>query len=368
MEASSRSQSSRRSFPNLNHLSLAPLSSRFPIDDDGYDEDESIPIAPQSSYIQSRTAPNTPGILAGGPNRQKRKSKKRAFAHESYFPSEAASLGVPLIKAKSSSALLAQNKPASLVNGPTAPLSTLHRSRHSIQGNDEWLHRAGLTIASETRESKGQSWLVSRESSTSLVQQGERDEEQGHYDQVDNDYLASDQASRRASRVASRAGSAKTSRRGSRTGSKVDFITPFDAKLPAEGYFDSTTMEPDFVDRQEDEGSIDDEEVAKLSKVQGFGLGSLVDRLVGWPLFNVDEDTEDEALEGEEAEAGRSPEEVLKRKEAQLKRRREQLARTASSSASATMQRTAAQRQQQAEEGGWQDAAWLLSVASKVLL
>jgi hypothetical protein len=137
--------------------------------------------------------------------------------------------------------------------------------------------------------------------------------------------------------------------------------------LPGEGYFDSVAMEPDFVDKDQKEGSTDDEEVAKLSRVQGFGLGTLVDRLVGWPLFNVDEDTEDETPE-EEGEAGGNPEELLRKKEAQLQRRKEQLAKAASSSASATIQRATGQRQQQAEEGGWQDAAWLLSVASKVLL
>jgi hypothetical protein len=140
--------------------------------------------------------------------------------------------------------------------------------------------------------------------------------------------------------------------------------------MPAvEGYFDDVAMEPDFVDKTEKEGITDDEEVAKLSKDQGFGLGTLVDRFVGWPLFNVDEDTEDEAVvEEEEDDSAGTREELQKRKAAQLQRRKEQLAKAASSSASATGQRREAQRRGADDEGGWQDAAWLLSVASKVLL
>ena len=50
----------RRSFPNLTHLSLAPLSSRFPIDDDGYDDTEAQEVL-KSSYLQGKSAPTTPG-------------------------------------------------------------------------------------------------------------------------------------------------------------------------------------------------------------------------------------------------------------------------------------------------------------------
>lgn len=372
---SSRPHPSRRSFPNLTHLSLAPLSSRFPIDEEGYEEDESNESAPRSSYIQGKSAPTTPGILAPGPSRRNRKPKKKAFAYESYSLSEAGPFERPLAKTKSTSALPTQQpRSASIVSGLGSPVAR-HPSQPSIQNNDEWLHRAGLTIASEMRESKGQSWLISRESSTSLVPQGEDAEiHRYRYEQHEEVYYDSNHASRKASRAASRAASRvnspKSSRRGSRAGSTVQFVMPVDTRMPAvEGYFDDVAMEPDFVDKTEKEGITDDEEVAKLSKDQGFGLGTLVDRFVGWPLFNVDEDTEDEAVvEEEEDDSAGTREELQKRKAAQLKRRKEQLAKAASSSASATGQRKEFQRRGADDEGGWQDAAWLLSVASKVLL
>jgi len=149
----------------------------------------------------------------------------------------------------------------------------------------------------------------------------------------------------------------------------MDFVTPLDGRTPAvwakEGYFDevATEEEPDFVEA-EDEGAVDDEEVSRLAQEKGFGLGGLVDRLVGFSLFNVDEDGEETE---EEHHAEETAEEVANRKEAQVRRRREQLERAASSSAVAIVRPEGVRPPVQGEDGGWQDAAWLLSVASKVL-
>ena len=82
------------------------------------------------------------------------------------------------------------------------------------------------------------------------------------------------------------------------TGSRVGFMTSLDGKTPgavsaAEGYFDDIDdiAEPDFVDQEGDD--TDDEEVSRLARQKGFGLGGLVDRLVGFSLFNVEEDAEE---------------------------------------------------------------------------
>src|ERR1700761_6996375 len=100
------SRNPRRSFPNLTHLSLAPLSSRFPIDDDGYEEPDVEQEAPRSSYIQGKSAPTTPGILTSG-RKTKRKVKTITSAHESYFPPTEGSYQMPLTKAKSVGAITA---------------------------------------------------------------------------------------------------------------------------------------------------------------------------------------------------------------------------------------------------------------------
>jgi hypothetical protein len=157
---------------------------------------------------------------------------------------------------------------------------------------------------------------------------------------------------------------------GSRMDMMSAMMTPMEGKTPgawaAEGYFDdvATGAEPDFVEA-EDEGAVDDEEVSRLAKQKGLGLGGIVDRLVGFSLFNVDEDGE----ESEEDCADETMEEATKRKQEQLRRRREQLERAASSSAVATgrAEKETIRPPIQGDDGGWKDAAWLLSVASKVL-
>jgi len=151
-------------------------------------------------------------------------------------------------------------------------------------------------------------------------------------------------------------------------------------------YFDATLgAGPDFVDveievegEEEEEGERiggmeenEDEEVRRLASQKGFGFGGFVDRLVGWTLFNVDEDREESEREDGRAE---KPQEVAARRQAELRRRRELLERTASSSALAAQRERAVEEQAMpaaagdGDQGGWQDAAWLLSVASKVIL
>jgi len=219
---------------------------------------------------------------------------------------------------------------------------------------------------------------VSRDSSTSLVDQsGEYTHEHHRVALMSGEHFADDEDSpvtprysHNPSVAVSRVASARNSRRGSRAGSRMDFMMPLDGRTPsvlaAEGaYFDDVDVaaEPDFVE-QEDDGAVDDEEISRLAKLKGAGLGGLVDKLVGFSLFNVDEDAEDTEDEKEDETA----EEAVQRKQTNLKRRREQLERAASSSAIATTVRAdITGPPKQGEEGGWQDAAWLLSVASKVL-
>jgi hypothetical protein len=349
----------RRSFPNLTHLSLAPLSSRFPIDDDGYEEPDPVDDLPRSSYIQGKSAPTTPGILGGGS--KPRTKKKSKYAHDSYFPPGSTYLA-PITKAKSASALAPRHERLD----PPSPLLSMHVPPPIAESNDEWLHRAGLVIAGEARESKGQSWLVSRESSTSLVALDE--DESFSLRQDIRPVINSRQASRAGSRVGSRVGSAKPSRRGSRVGSRMELLTPFESRtLGVErGYFEEELgMEPDFVEDEDEEGVAAESEVKQLSDSRVFGFGGLVDRLLGWPLFNVDEDSEDE----DKIRADETAEELQRRKQRELKRRKEALAKAASDSANATTPRLVVQpRQNQDEEGGWNDVTWLLSVASKVIL
>lgn len=378
---------SRRSFPNLQHLSLAPLSSRFPIDGDDFEaEPDSANDRIRISYIQGKSAPTTPSILSESrsssrPRNGKTSKRRHAHATDHYFSPDLEISDIQIPKAKSAVGLdsaggMKMHHVRRATGETLSPMHTRHVPRPMLaQTDDEWLHRAGMIMSAEARENKGQAWLVSRDSSTSLVAHtlsGEHlDEDDQHIMSPHYSHMHSRVASRTVSRVASRAPSARTSRRGSMVGgSRLGFMTPMDAKTPgsvmggAEGYFDDVEAmaEPDFVEA-EDDGALDDEEISRLSKQKGFGFSGLVDRLVGFSLFNVEEDAE----ETEDDDAEMSNEEAIKKRQAELKKKREELARAAKHSAEALQRGEHVQPANEEGEGRWQDAAWLLSVASKVL-
>jgi hypothetical protein len=268
-------------------------------------------------------------------------------------------------------------------------LSTLSAKDRS---DSDWLLRAGAAISSSARESKGQAWLVSRASSTSLTAQRDEDEEELERELA----RERDQASRRASRRGSAAGafdaddefSPVTTRRSlsfgpatgtasrpisrfgsrvnSRRGSRAQLFTPVGGER--DGYFDQRDFaqeefvaEPDFVDVEEegydneDDVKQDEAVVRKLARAGSLGLGGWVERMLGWSLFAVDED-------GEETEV-----EILDEKADDS----EISSRTSRKTLDGTTDPPIEEQMpplRDDEAGGWQDAAWLLSVATKVLL
>ncbi|KAF2127272.1 hypothetical protein P153DRAFT_368585 [Dothidotthia symphoricarpi CBS 119687] len=405
--ARSRS-STRRSYPNLHNLSLAPLSSKYPLDASTPPSPNAATAhTPRTSYIAQKSAPTTPGILSLSQSRSNSRHRATKFAYDGYFVSSGREVrgDGEIPKAKSTNTLHAGVSFADQVEDSgekkhhtrkhTAPLplrAPLVR-HHTTEANDEWFHRAGLAIAGETRESKGQGWLVRRESSTSLVQ----DDDEHHSHDARHMALLSGEhmtdfdfptfsprmsrvGSRITSRMGSRAPSARQSRRGSRVGSRADLLM---SSLPASGRqsldisdLDSSLIEPDFVSADEDNLD-DEEEVARLARDRGFGLGSWVDKLIGWSLFDVDED--EEASEDEEEDhrvpsiADMTKEELKLRREVEAKRRKMEREAIAAASAQSLQEKTDEAGRPSTvdvpaqELNGWQDAAWLLSVASKAL-
>ncbi|RFU27786.1 hypothetical protein B7463_g8550, partial [Scytalidium lignicola] len=360
-----------RSSTNLNHLSLAPLTSRFPID-----ESEEAPyLVYQPSYLEGRSAPTTPSVLS--------KSLSRVSLE---MTTESA-----LSKSKSSTQLVMSRprhgQPQSITPGSklrrgAARDETTLSSKH--RNDSDWLLRAGAMISHSARESKGQSWLVSRASSTSLTAERNEDEEAferelarerlinsrrgsgaGAFD-ADDEF--SPVTTRRslsfgpgtASHPASRYGSRAHSRRGSRGRSMTPLVVDRD------GYFDQHmetqefVAEPDFVDVEED--GYDYEDVAKedeamvkkLAKAGSLGLGGWVERMLGWNLFAVDEDAEESDMETVDDE-----DEGSERPESQRRDNGDDID---------PLPKDKLPPPDAEDAGGWQDAAWLLSVASKVLL
>jgi hypothetical protein len=389
---------SRRSYPNLPNLSIAPLSAKFPLDASAPPSpDEHIVHTSRTSYIASKTAPSTPGILSLSQSRSNSRTRrsKPHYAYDGYFanPNNPVRDIGEIPKARSTSTL---HPGVSFVEDnarerhhtrkSTAPISLrmpLAR-HHTSSADDDWWHRAGLTIAGETRDSKGQGWLIRRESSTSLVADDEDAHDSKRMTLLSGEPLNGEDfptfsprisraGSRYQSRVGSRVPSARPSRRGSRVGSRADLgMSPVSARhsldLPS---FDERFMEPDFVEADE-ESSGDEEEVARLARSNT----SWIDRLIGWTLFSVEEDGE--ASEDEDEDEGFLPqnmtrEELRLRREVEAKRRKlEREAIVASAKLKArdkenTEEETDEVQKPLEEADGWQDAAWLLSVASKAL-
>jgi hypothetical protein len=243
------------------------------------------------------------------------------------------------------------------------------------QNDSDWMLRAGALISSEARESKGQAWLISRASSTSLT--GVRDTEEALFERelAREKEILTKQHSRRGSLAnvddaitspSSRLGS----RSQSRAGSRVALKTPRERQMD-EGYFDQLVVSeeyihgPDFVGLDEkleavevDTTVADEATVRRLVKRESAGLSSWFENLIGWSLSSVEErdeesDTADGEASDEEANDG-------------------QLSRSASTRHfEGVLTPTIPEPEippPKADEGGWQDAAWLLSVASKVLL
>ncbi|TVY59646.1 hypothetical protein LSUE1_G010227, partial [Lachnellula suecica] len=328
-----------------------------------------------TSYIEGRSAPTTPSILS----RSSSRVSLRKPVH----------LSIP--KSKSSTHLLAQKQPRS---GATTPGGT--KLRRAVNKEDmelsskdrndsDWLLRAGAAISSSTRESKGQAWLVSRASSTSLTAQRddedeelerelakEREAEGSTVGSFDADDEFSPVTTRRSlsfgpmTGTGSRPMSRFPSRGNSRRGSKAQLFTPLTAER--EGYFDHKDFardefiaEPDFVDVEEegyeevDEAKEDEAVVRKLARASSLGLGGWVEKMLGWSLFAVDED-------GEETET-----ETLDEK-AEDSEKSSRTSRRTLDGAEEPPAEDIMPPLRDGEAGGWQDAAWLLSVATKVLL
>ncbi|KAI9643038.1 hypothetical protein NHQ30_008773 [Ciborinia camelliae] len=359
---------------------MAPVTSKLPPSNDDYFPDH-------TSYIENRSQPTTPSILS------------RSSSRTSVRKPAPMSLTIP--KSKSSIHLTAAPRTPRTPghrSGTTTPSrhshlrntiapDNIHISTFSERDGDDsdWLLRAGATISSSTRESKGQSWLVSRASSTSVQRDADEDaferelarerehnsrrgSRRGSFD-ADDEFspvttrrsLSFGPAAGTISRPMSRYGSRANSRRGSRAA----LITPMTADKEG-GYFDSEfaheefLAEPDFVDVEEeafedgDEAKKDEAMVKKLARASRLGLGGWVENLLGWSLFAVEEDEEDEYDTSDE-----------KGEESSLSSRpsRQTLNEMGDTTVAEQMPPL---NPNQAD--AWHDAAWLLSVASKVIL
>ena len=339
-----------RSSRNLANLSLAPLTSKFPINDLEPTEAAHAPTTPPHSYLEGKSAPTTPRLLSRTPTRTRFSSAQ-------------------LPKSKSATHLsqpVSRKTERSVVSGTTTP----RRKRGSGgSGGDaldgDWFLRTGALMTSEAREYKGQAWLVSRASSTSLAASPASDDE-------DEDFFDREQERERefASRLTSRRGSFShshsppgvhpRSRAHSRPGSR----TPALERVELEGYFAQIPEVlddipgPDFVNLDERlealgvEPATDDETtVRRLVRRGQAGQDSWLANMLGWSLFSVEEQEESDSEEEMDEIPG--------------------LSTSSRSSSVKCLDRLEVLSDERMppplEATAWGDAAWLLTVASKVI-
>lgn len=405
--ATSRSSSRwKRSTTNLANLRLAPLSARFTDDTPSSGSLDGQEHAFTKLTASHRSAPTSPRILSRSSSRRylgglsRRSSlyedddtdtRKHGYGYGGGVKDETrvaaprleiatgqvpkakseAALGVPTHQQRlSGSGVQVKRKhnayysPGNRASGTTTP---------RVRIEDDWLTRTGLAANSILQEQKGQSFITSRNSQTTLgldTQDLTDDDDDEGYEEMaamsartTRSGFADDELSpisTRASRWGSRYGSRRTSRRGSMVGFTSGSRTPLASTQPQHSdgrnnYFDPTTLalplEADFVD--DDDSSVDEN---SFSTSTFTSLGGLVDRLIGFNLFNVDEGRET-STESEAEEPSETVDEARKRIGAEQKRRRVEKARL----------QDAQQRRfgggGEGDGAGWEDARWLFGRA-----
>ncbi|KAI1616571.1 hypothetical protein EDD36DRAFT_429453 [Exophiala viscosa] len=148
----------RRSHPNLHHLSLAPLTPKYPIapaDYSPYFDPSTSELHTSTSISQIASLPSPGGILTSHSAAHSRASSRTR------------------LKRKTRSAVSIQPPTSGSFGAPSGALSSEgfgHKKSglHLHTSDSSWLIQTGLTLTESSRESKGQSWLSKRDSSTSL--------------------------------------------------------------------------------------------------------------------------------------------------------------------------------------------------------
>ena len=356
---SDRARRKNRSATSLNHLTLAPLTIKLPIEDEEEILNSSTTTSQRTtSYLQGKSAPTTPRLLSRSPAGPRSRSHHRTPS----APDES------IAKSKSSSHL--PGRPSR--SGATTPK---RRKDESLERTDsDWVLRTGALMSNEAREYKGQNWLVSRQSSTSLAGLRDAEEDAFEAELAREREITSRMASRRGSlAVESPEASAPVSRYASRTHSRSHSLaagvrsrvhTPGERHFAGDGYFamHEPVSGPDFVnldskleELEQDTTQEDEATVRRLVRREQAGKGSWIGNVVGWSLFSVDEHEEGSDDDGDDDSTGEGSSQPGKG--TWSPRHFEGTSNTPDQSVPPP----------KSDEGAWKDAAWLLSVASKVI-
>ncbi|KAL9125582.1 MAG: hypothetical protein Q9217_005232 [Psora testacea] len=309
-----------------------------------------IPPSPSSYIYPTTSIPTTPSLLS------RSNSATRLRHSQSYFSIPTTSQSTSSLR-KPTDDTISKSSTHLLPFGVQSNTKRRRKIRPTNGSEDDWITRTASTLTLSRLEEKGQSWLVARESSTSLTGIDADDE----YNVDSPDYTRSQFVSARTSKtklVKSRRGSAANAE-GTKEGSAAGCI-----------------VGPDFVNVEDEEEMVgndgeEGEEVneGEMKKVVMGRIGGWVDWAVGWMDFRVEEEEEDEDRSDRveqthepQNDKGLDVEEVKRRLE--LKKRRLEGANEDDADGGVSVPLPPEGQ----EASLVNDAKWLLRVASKIVL
>ncbi|TQS38562.1 hypothetical protein Golomagni_00932 [Golovinomyces magnicellulatus] len=287
-----------------------PMTLKWPLSD----PESLMELDYHSNYLSDRSIPTTPSILSRTPS--------CTFMHKTprtNFP-----------KSKSSSHLLT-SKASSMgtKSGRGRPKDEIHSRSLSHQDRNDsvWLLRAGAVMISSAREAKGQDWLVSRASSTSIRRLQEDDHKEWERAYVRESEHQSKLSSARGSILGDYGSEFSSPKRSmsmnisptsrienypfSRRESKILSHNSPMTKEP-DNYFEwkdfshenKFLQEPELLDTEytyEDEETVDQDEaiVKDFSRAFNKGIGGWIEKVLKRRLFTLDDEIEDSDTDDE---------------------------------------------------------------------
>ena len=362
-----------RSASNLAHLTLAPITSRLPSHEQPFDSQQQY-LSASRSYLDGKSAPTTPALLGRSHATRPRIPIHPSATAAASLPTKSLSATALHCMSGTSSSPPSYSKHRQGGSGTHTPTRHHHHTLAMTEAvpnrpaatERDWLEHTGALLSDSAREYKGQTWLVSRDSSTSLTAQGHEHEQEGQWDVL----KPLDQ---------SRTSSPSNSRVGSRRGSRI--TTPLERSVEG-GHFsglnqgsqeehldDEWADGPDFVNpekaldvRAQVQPNLEEDEAAinNLVRTGDPGMGGWFGGLVGWSLFGVEEG--DEIVTDEYLDYNYG---------SRLGNRTGSAVRFADLDGGASATPAAVQDwipPPDKSSGVWQDAAWLLCVASKLIV
>jgi hypothetical protein len=355
------------------------------------------------TYMQGRSAPTSPGILSRSSSRKHLGGglSRRGSLYDDTSATAEVSIVYPasvreealrtrrtggggMTKAKSEAALALGEQQQNRLSGQGVQLSQKRlgpprsktatsntprvrsRMRLSANAEEDWLTHATATTHALLQESRGQSWLSSRDSPAALALPSSDEDDvddEGYEELAATAHLSSPHntgtvspSSPRAYRWGSRFGSRSGSRRTSRRGSVTNLRTPL-ATASLEGatsyfdaYNDQRDVGPDYIAEESEGDAIagaadeqkDEAELKRLVQNPAIGFGGIFERIAGIGWF-AGGDSEDSGVETD-LDGGEE-------------RRKTQTLPPPPPPPGNDGQRV----------GVWEDAAWLLSIAGRAL-